>query len=153
MDAVNPDNAGRDQAGRFVPGQSGNPKGKPKGTLHKATRAALELLGGQLEELTQVVINAALAGDMTATKIVFDKLIPQAKEAPIEPGSLTLPELSGASVPDAVAAIVQAVAAGTLPPGQGQQIVAMLDGYRKSVELSEIEARLSALEQSAGGAA
>lgn len=152
MDAVNPDNAGRDQAGRFVPGQSGNPKGKPKGTLHKATRAALELLGGQLEELTQVVINAALAGDMTATKIVFDKLIPQAKEAPIEAGALTLPELTSSTVPDAVAAVVQAVAAGDLPSGQGQALVAMLDGYRKSVELAELEARLTALEQQAGGA-
>lgn len=152
MDAINPENAGRDQAGRFVPGQSGNPTGKPKGTLHKATRAALALMEGQLEELTQVVINAALAGDMAATKIVFDKLIPQAKETPIEPGAVTLPELSGASVPAAVAVIVQAVSAGDLLPGQGQQLVGMLDGYRKSVELAEIEARLTALEQSAGGA-
>ncbi|MBU4525200.1 MAG: hypothetical protein KUA37_07155 [Desulfomicrobium sp.] len=147
-----PENTGRDQAGKFIKGQSGNPTGKPKGALHKATRAALALMEGQLEELTQVVINAALAGDMTATKIVFDKLIPQAKEAPIEPGAVTLPELSGASVPDAVAAIVHAVAEGSLPPGQGQQIVAMLDGYRKATELAEIEARLTALEQSAGGA-
>lgn len=153
MDTVNPDNAGRDQAGRFVPGQSGNPKGKPKGTLHKATRAALTLMEGQLEALTQAVINAALAGDMTATKLVFDKLIPQAKESPVEPGAVTLPELTSASVPDAVAVVVQAVAEGSLPPGQGQQIVSMLDGYRKSVELAEIEARLTALEQASGGAA
>lgn len=152
MDTVSPENAGRDQAGRFVPGQSGNPKGKPKGTLHKATRAALAMMEGQLEALTQTVINAALAGDMAATKIIYDKLIPQAKEGPIEPGVVTLPELTGASVPAAVGVIVQAVAEGSLPPGQGQQIVAMLDGYRKSVELAEIEARLAALEQAAGGA-
>ena len=125
------------QRGRpFAPGVSGNPAGRPKGALNHATRAALALMGGQLEELTQVVVAKALEGDLAAAKIVFDKLIPQAKEAPIEPGAVTLPELSGASVPDAVAAIVQAVAAGTLPPGQGQQIVAMLDGYRKSVELA-----------------
>lgn len=152
MDTVSPENAGRDQAGRFVPGQSGNPKGKPKGTLHKATRAALAMMEGQLEALTQAVINAALAGDMAATKLVFDKLIPQAKESPVEPGAVDLPDLTGASVPDAVAAVVQAVAEGSLPPGQGQQIVSMLDGYRKSVELAEIEARLTALEQAAGGA-
>jgi hypothetical protein len=106
---------------------------------------------GQLEALTQTVINAALAGDMTAVKLVFDKLIPQAKESPIDEGAVVLPALSGESVPDAVAVVVQAVAEGSLLPGQGQQIVAMLDGYRKSVELAEIEARLTALEQSAGG--
>jgi hypothetical protein len=110
------------------------------------------MMEGQLEALTQAVINAALAGDMAATKLVFDKLIPQAKESPVEPGAVDLPDLTGASVPDAVAAVVQAVAEGSLPPGQGQQIVSMLDGYRKSVELAEIEARLTALEQAAGGA-
>lgn len=151
MGTVKPENAGRNQAGRFVPGQSGNPKGKSKGTLHKATRAALAMMEGQIEALTQTVINAALAGDMTATKLVFDKLIPQAKEAPLDEGAVVLPTLSGESVPDAVAVVVQAVAEGSLLPGQGQQIVAMLDGYRKSVELAEIEARLTALEQAAGG--
>ena len=89
---------------------------------------------------------------MGALKLVFDRLVPPMKEASIEPGVVTLPTLSGESVPDAVAAVVQAVAAGDLPPGQGQQIVSMLDGYRKSVELAEIEARLTALEQAAGGA-
>ena len=37
----------------FKPGQSGNPKGKKKGTLHKATLAALELMEGDLEAITQ----------------------------------------------------------------------------------------------------
>lgn len=153
MGTIEPENAGRDQAGRFTPGQSGNPKGKPKGTLHKATRAALELMQGQLEALTQTVISAALAGDLTAAKIIFDKLVPAAKESPIEPGVVTLPMLSAESVPDAVAQVVAAVAAGDLPPSQGQALVGMLDGYRKSVELAEIEKRLAALESASGGAA
>jgi hypothetical protein len=38
--------------GRFKPGESGNPKGTPKGTLHKATRAAQELLDGEVEAIT-----------------------------------------------------------------------------------------------------
>ena len=141
------------QRGRpFAPGVSGNPAGRPKGALNHATRASLAMMQGQVEQLTGVVVARALEGDMTAMKLVLDRLVPTAKETPIEPGILTLPTLSGASVPDAVAAVVQAVAAGDLPPGQGQQIVAMLDGYRKATELAEIEARLSALEQSAGGA-
>ena len=141
------------QRGRpFAPGVSGNPAGRPKGALNHATRAALAMMEGQVEQLTGVVVARALEGDMTAMKLVFDRLVPTAKEAPIEPGALTLPTLSGASVPDAVASIVQAVASGMLLPGQGQALVGMLDNYRKAIELSEIEARLVALEQSAGGA-
>jgi hypothetical protein len=37
--------------GKFKLGESGNHKGKPKGTLHKATRAAQELLDGEGEAL------------------------------------------------------------------------------------------------------
>ena len=141
------------QRGRpFAPGVSGNPAGRPKGALNHATRAALAMMQGQVEQLTGVVVARALEGDMTAMKLVLDRLVPTAKEASIEPGALTLPELTSSTVPNAVAAVVQAVAAGDLPPGQGQALVGMLDNYRKAIELSEIEQRLAALEQSAGGA-
>ena len=141
------------QRGRpFAPGVSGNPAGRPKGALNHATRASLAMMQGQVEQLTGVVVARALEGDMTAMKLVLDRLVPTAKEASIEPGALTLPELTSSTVPNAVAAVVQAVAAGDLPPGQGQALVGMLDNYRKAIELSEIEQRLAALEQSAGGA-
>lgn len=35
---MQPDNAGRDQAGRFVKGVSGNPKGMPKGNSVRRMR-------------------------------------------------------------------------------------------------------------------
>jgi hypothetical protein len=68
---------------RFKKGESGNPVGKPKGTLHKATRAALELLGGDLEAITQECIKQAKEGNLMAVKLVLDKLIPSAKELPL----------------------------------------------------------------------
>lgn len=140
-----PENAGRNQVGQFVKGASGNPRGKRKGTLHKATRAALALMDGQLEEVTQVLIDKAMSGDMVAVKLVFDKLVPQAKDAPLnEP--LPLPELTAEGLPRAVEVIIQSVAVGDLPPGQGQALITMLDGLRKSIELSELEKRIAALE-------
>jgi len=140
------------QRGRpFAPGVSGNPAGRPRGALNHATRAAMALMQGQVEQLTGVVIARALEGDMTAMKLVFDRLVPPMKEAPIEPGVVTLPTLSAENVPSAVASVVAAVAAGELPPGQGQALVGMLDGFRKATELAEIEARLAALEQASGG--
>jgi hypothetical protein len=44
-----PETARRDQAGCFQPGQSGNPKGRPRGARHKATLAAEALLDGEAE--------------------------------------------------------------------------------------------------------
>jgi hypothetical protein len=39
--------------GQFKPGQSGNPRGRPKGARHKATLAAQKLLDGESEALTR----------------------------------------------------------------------------------------------------
>jgi len=43
------DNTGRDPAGRFAPGNSGNLSGKPLGTRHRATRMAEKLMAGDTE--------------------------------------------------------------------------------------------------------
>src|SRR5712691_395133 len=37
----------RDAGGRYVPGSSGNPAGKPRGCLNRATRLAAALLEGK----------------------------------------------------------------------------------------------------------
>jgi hypothetical protein len=42
--------------GRFRPGESGNPAGRPKGSRHKVTLAVESLLEGQAETLTQRAI-------------------------------------------------------------------------------------------------
>jgi hypothetical protein len=62
--------------GRFQPGQSGNPKGRPVGSRHKATLAALALLEGDLEVITTKLIEKAKAGEQWAITLVMNKLIP-----------------------------------------------------------------------------
>jgi hypothetical protein len=128
----------------FKPGKSGNPKGKAKGTLHKATRAALALLEGDLEAVTQKCVEKAKEGDMMAVKLILDKVLPNARERRL---SIKLPQIEGATdLPAALAAILGAVGNGELTPGEGQTITVMLEAYRKGIELTEIEARLTALE-------
>lgn len=41
-----PEKTGTKRDGRFNPGQSGNPSGRPQGARHSATVAALDLLDG-----------------------------------------------------------------------------------------------------------
>src|SRR5215472_5185933 len=66
---------GRDEGGRFQPG---NP-GRPKGARHKATLAAEALLDGEAEGLTRKCVEAALGGDMAALRICMDRILPPAK--------------------------------------------------------------------------
>jgi hypothetical protein len=130
---------------KFKPGQSGNPRGKARGTLHKATRAALELLEGDLEAITQVCIAKAKDGDLMAVKLILDKLLPNRRERSID---LKVPRVKGAQdLPQALEAVMQAVATGELTPGEGQALTTMLEGYRKGLEFTTIEARLRALEE------
>lgn len=56
---------GRSADGTF---STGNP-GRPKGARNKATTAALALLEGQAEALTQRAVEMALAGDTVALRL------------------------------------------------------------------------------------
>ena len=128
----------------FKKGQSGNPRGKKPGTRHKATMAALELLDGDLQAITKVCIGKAKGGDLVACKLILDKLLPNCRERSID---LQLPKLAGAAeVPQALAATLEAVAQGKITPGEGQDLAALLESYRKSLEMTELEARIEALE-------
>jgi hypothetical protein len=45
-----PENSGAKQAGRYKPGQSGNPAGKPKGARHRAMQMLEKILLDGAEE-------------------------------------------------------------------------------------------------------
>ena len=131
---------GRTRAGRFGPG---NP-GRPRGARHKATMAALAILDGQAEALTQRAIQMALAGDTTALRLCIERLVPPRKDAPI---AFTLPAMRSAD--DAAmgaGAVLQATAAGDLTPAEGAALMGLVDAFRKALETSELETRLAALE-------
>jgi hypothetical protein len=130
---------------RFTPGQSGNPGGRPKGALNKATLASQALLDGEAEALTRKVVELAKGGHPMALRLCLDRLLPPRKDRPV---NFTLPQLTGAQdlVPT-LGAILAAVARGDITPGEGQSLTAMLDAYRKGLETTDLEARITALEK------
>ncbi len=73
---------------KFKPGQSGNPSGKPKGTLNNKTRW-LQLLESHADELVKEAINLAKSGDANTLRFCLERLIPKAKDRLI---NLTLPK-------------------------------------------------------------
>lgn len=67
----------------WKPGQSGNPKGRPKGSKNKLSllrEAVLEnaenIVLSNFEDIVRSTVELAKQGDATALKIVWDRIIP-----------------------------------------------------------------------------
>ncbi len=129
----------------WKPGQSGNPSGKPHGTRNKATAMVLNLMEGSAEAITKAVLEAARAGDLTAAKMVLERLAPPMRERPI---SIELPATGSAQgCSDAANAVLQAVSNGDLLPGEGVALAGIVENRRRALETLELEARITTLEQ------
>lgn len=135
--------SGRNTDGTFGPG---NP-GKPKGARHRATQAALALLDGQAEALTQKAVETALAGDTAALRLCLERIAPPRKDAPV---TFALPPMhSAADAAKGAAAVLAAVAIGDLTPTEGTHVMSLIDTYRRTLETCDLEARVIALEAGA----
>jgi hypothetical protein len=66
----------------FQKGKSGNPGGKPKGTLNfKSTvKQAMAMMEEKAESIISKTIQLAEQGDVTCIKIVMDRIIPVKKD-------------------------------------------------------------------------
>jgi len=132
--------SGRNTDGTFGPG---NP-GKPKGTRHKATRAVLALLDGEAEALTRQAVTMALGGDATALRLCLERIAPPRKDFAV---TFDLPRMETArDAAKAAGAVLGAVADGDLTPTEGAHIMALVETYRRTLETTELESRLAALE-------
>ena len=131
---------GRNADGTFGAGNSG----KPRGTRHKVTQAVLALLEGEGEALTRKAIEMALGGDGAALRLCLERLAPPRKDAPVQ---FTLPHMATArDAAQAAGAVLTAVAEGDLTPKEAVQIMSLIDAFRRLLEVSELEARIAALE-------
>lgn len=131
---------GRDTDGTFTAGNAG----RPKGARNKTTQAVLAMLEGEGEALTRKAISMALAGDGMALRLGLDRIAPPRKDNPIQ---FSLPRMASAhDAAQAAGAVLGAVAEGDLTPLEGTVVMGLVDGYRRALETSELEARVAALE-------
>ena len=131
---------GRDTGGRFAAGNSG----RPAGSRNRTTMAVLELLEGQAEALSHKAVEMALAGDTVALRLCLERLAPPRKDSPVQ---FPLPRMTSAhDAAEAAAAVLKTVSEGDLTPTEGAQVMALIDSFRRALEVTELEARVSALE-------
>ena len=131
----------RDAKGRFA---AGNP-GRQRGARNKVTRAAEALLGRDAAALTEKAIELAMAGDATALRLCLERLIPPARERPLDIDRLSEDPAA------AMGEIIQAVAEGDLLPSEGERLATLVKAKAERTALREIEERLAALEAASAG--
>lgn len=127
--------------GRWKPGVSGNPKGRRAGSGElQRLRASI---ASDVPDILAGLVTAAKSGDVQAARLILERVLPPVK-AIEQAVALSLPE--GGTLTAQGRAVMSAVAAGTLAPGQGAQLLAAIGTLAKVTEIDELEARLSKLE-------
>ncbi len=128
---------------KFLPGQSGNPSGKPKGAKDK--RVALrEMLQPHAKALMDVAVGMAKLGDTAALKLCLDRILAPIREERIY---VTVPKISG---PDdcttAQAAVLNAVACGEMLPSEGQVLSGLIEAQRRAYETTTLAKQLQDIQ-------
>jgi hypothetical protein len=130
---------------RWKPGESGNPTGMRPGSRHKASLLAETLLDGEADRITRRCIYSALKGEPVALRLCLERLLPPVKSRPLR---FKLPVLETvADAQAALAAVVAGMTSGALLADEAATLSSVINSFLKSFELSELEARLCALEQ------
>ena len=131
----------------FQKGKSGNPKGRPKGDLGLAAMFLKQKLMEKGEAVINVIIEKALSGDMAASKLVIDRIIPACKDMHLKvdlPTMLTLKDVDLATDK-----LIEYVSNSELTPSEGHSIAGFIENKRKVMESRDLEKRIEELEKMA----
>lgn len=127
---------------KFAKGQSGNPRGRPRGNqdIQNRLRAELEKQGPEL--LGALLDKALRLRNIHAQKFLLERLCPPAKSAPIR----TDLKLSG-SPAERADAVVDALAAGQLTLDDAKALLDAIGAAQAIREASTLVQRLEQLER------
>ncbi len=134
----------RDQRGRWVRGQSGNPNGRP---ARQRTRS-MEALEKKLEEVAPAVIDAVVecatkGGSPGAQRLLLDRILPISRERPIR----LPPALVEGKPVDVIRGILAAVAKGSVSVEDAASLTRILATEQELFQIEALERRFTALEK------
>lgn len=131
-------------SGRFQPGQSGNPTGRPKGIPNPQAklRKAIE---EHVPEIITRLAQAARDGDVAAASLLLSRCLP-----PVKPESFTQPIPDGGGMAGRAEQIAAEAMAGNLSATAAAELMGVLANQAKIIEISELAERLAALEARVG---
>jgi len=110
---------------RFQPGQSGNPAGRPPGSLDRKTLALEAAMADDAEEVVASISNRAKNGELAAMRVYLDRVLPTGRNRPL---AIELPVIK---TPDdaeaALAEVTGEIAAGNLTINEFSALIAPVD--------------------------
>src|SRR5262245_58026826 len=115
----------------FVKGLSGNPAGRRPGSRNKVTEFAEQLMGLNVEKMTEELLNGVRLKNGAALRIYFDRICPKRRGRPI--GFVLPPIHSGADVPAALEAICRGLADGELSPEEVESLTRSVEGMTRTL--------------------
>ena len=125
---------------KFEKGQSGNPNGRPRGT--GVVAKLREAIQDEMPEIINALVIAAKAGDMSAAKILLDRVIPTLR--PVDAPVLLTRQVS---LSESGEEVLRMLSDGDLGIDQAQRILSALGQQTDLVEFDDLVKRLEALER------
>ena len=125
---------------QFTKGVSGNPAGRPRGIKDKRHRFN-EAIESMIPDVLDSVFQKAVAGDMTAAKMLLDRSLPT-KRPEQERVQISIKENTALNARD----VLQGVFAGEVSPDVGASLLNAITGVLKAIEVEDLAKRIEALE-------
>ena len=126
---------------QFSKGVSGNPAGRPKGIKDKRHRYS-EAIDSMIPQVLDSVFQRAIAGDMTAARMLLDRTLPSKRPAQ----ERVEIEHSGNIAKDAQN-VLRSVLDGEVSPDVGASLLSAMTSVLKAIEVEELAKRIEALEE------
>jgi hypothetical protein len=121
----------RDTQGRYRKGMSGNPAGRPVGSIRPGERLAMEMLEGASEALMRKAIDMALDGDPAAMRLCLDRIVAARRGRGV---ALSLPEMKRAEdLAEAMQMITVAATVGAITPDEARSLSQMFESYGRTL--------------------
>ena len=85
-----------------------------------------------------------MEGDSVALRLCIERIAPAPKDQPVSFSLSSMQSASDAS--QAAADVLRAVSDGEITPIEATRVMGLIDSYRRTLELTDIETRIAALE-------
>ena len=126
---------------QFTKGASGNPAGRPKGIKDKRHRYS-ESIDSMIPQVLESVYQKALAGDMTAAKMLLDRTLPNKR-----PEQERVEISHTGNFPSDAQNVLRSVLDGEVSPDVGASLLSAMTSVLKAIEVEELAKRIEALEE------
>jgi len=117
---------------RFQPGQSGNPAGRPPGSLNKLTLAAQEAMIERAQEVIDSIMDRAKNGESAAMREAMERLVPTGRNRRV---AVDLPVIKTPEDAElALSVVTDELSAGNLTLSEASALVNLIDRMLRVAE-------------------